>query len=95
MVRRKKTTIFLDAKESTTVLELKKMIEGITKKGPSEQQLYNKDDAGAGYFYIRAEGGGGGWDPVSSYYHLVDQITGKLWYIVDIQLFPENRSLLN
>ena len=60
MVRRKKTTIFLDAKESTTVLELKKMIEGITKKGPSEQQLYNKDDAGAGYFYIRAEGGGGG-----------------------------------
>ena len=57
MVRRKKTTIFLDAKESTTVLELKKMIEGITKKGPSEQQLYNKDDAGAGYFYIRAGGG--------------------------------------
>ena len=50
MVRRKKTTIFLDAKESTTVLELKKMIEGITKKSPSEQQLYNKDEAGAGYF---------------------------------------------
>jgi len=45
MVRRKKTTIFLDAKESTTVLELKKMIEGITKKSPSEQQLYNKEDA--------------------------------------------------
>jgi len=45
MVRRKKTTIFLDAKESTTVLELKKMIEGITKKSPSEQQLYNKDEA--------------------------------------------------
>jgi len=44
MVRRKKTTIFLDAKESTTVLELKKMIEGITKKSPSELQLY-KDDA--------------------------------------------------
>jgi len=44
MVRRKKTTIFLDAKESTTVLELKKMIEGITKKAPSEQQLYNKED---------------------------------------------------
>ena len=56
MVRRKKTTIFLDAKESTTVLELKKMIEGITKKSPSEQQLYNKEDAGAGYFY--SKGGG-------------------------------------
>jgi len=44
MVRRKKTTIFLDAKETTTVLELKKMIEGITKKAPHDQQLYNKDD---------------------------------------------------
>ncbi|XP_023338162.1 elongin-B [Eurytemora carolleeae] len=44
MVRRKKTTIFLDAKETTTVLDLKKMIEGITKKGPSDQQLYSKDD---------------------------------------------------
>ena len=60
MVRRKKTTIFLDAKESTTVLELKKMIEGITKKSPSEQQLYNKEDAGAGYFYIKGEGEPGG-----------------------------------
>jgi len=44
MVRRKKTTIFLDAKETTTVLDLKKMIEGITKKCPADQQLYNKDD---------------------------------------------------
>ena len=56
MVRRKKTTIFLDAKESTTVLELKKMIEGITKKSPSEQQLYKDTDAGAGYFYIKGGG---------------------------------------
>jgi transcription elongation factor B subunit 2 len=45
MVRRKKTTIFLDAKETTTVMELKKMIEGITKKSPADQQLYNKEDA--------------------------------------------------
>jgi len=44
MVRRKKTTIFLDAKETTTVLDLKKMIEGITKKAPADQQLFNKDD---------------------------------------------------
>lgn len=28
MIRRKKTTIFTDAKDTTTVLELKKMIEG-------------------------------------------------------------------
>ena len=46
MIRRKKTTIFLDAKESSTVLDLKKMIEGITKKSPADQQLYNKDDTG-------------------------------------------------
>ena len=46
MVRRKKTTIFLDAKESSTVLDLKKMIEGITKKAPADQQLFNKDDTG-------------------------------------------------
>ena len=64
MVRRKKTTIFLDAKESTTVLELKKMIEGITKKAPSEQQLYNKEDAGAdlnlSLIFIAKEGRGWG-----------------------------------
>ena len=28
-------------------MELKKMIEGITKKSPADQQLYNKEDAGA------------------------------------------------
>ncbi len=28
MVRRKKTTIFLDAKENTSVFEIKKIIEG-------------------------------------------------------------------
>lgn len=43
MVRRKKTTIFLDAKENTTVQELKKMVEGITKVPPENQELY-KDD---------------------------------------------------
>ena len=31
MIRRQKLTLFIDAKESSTVLELKKMIEGITK----------------------------------------------------------------
>ena len=29
-------------------IQLKKMIEGITKKAPSEQQLYNKEDTGMG-----------------------------------------------
>lgn len=37
--------MFLDAKENTTVFELKRMIEGIKKKPPTEQRLYNKDDA--------------------------------------------------
>lgn len=37
-------TIFTDAKDSTTVLELKKMIEGIIKVAPEDQQLFNKDN---------------------------------------------------
>jgi len=40
MIRRKKTTIFMDAKESTTVLELKKMIQGIVKKKPEDMKLF-------------------------------------------------------
>jgi len=43
MVRRKKTSIFLDAKESTTVSELKKMVRGITKRGIEDMKLY-KDE---------------------------------------------------
>ena len=43
MVRRKNVTIFLDARENTTVLEIKKMIAGITKRTPDEQLLI-KDD---------------------------------------------------
>ena len=31
-------------------MELKKMIEGITKKSPADQQLYNKEDAGGNLF---------------------------------------------
>ncbi|GFW18288.1 elongin-B [Trichonephila clavipes] len=45
MVRRKKTTIFLDAKETTTVYDLKKMVEGITKVPPENQELYKDDEA--------------------------------------------------
>lgn len=44
MVRRKKTTIFLDAKENTTVFDLKKMVEGITKVPPENQELYKDDE---------------------------------------------------
>lgn len=36
-------TIFTDAKETTTVLQLKKMIQGITKFAPENQLLFNKD----------------------------------------------------
>lgn len=43
MIRRRKTTTFIDAKESTTVIELKKMLQGITKKPPEDNRLY-KDD---------------------------------------------------
>ncbi|GBO27097.1 hypothetical protein AVEN_11426-1, partial [Araneus ventricosus] len=44
MVRRKKTSILLDAKENTTVHELKKMIAAITKVLPENQQLYKDDE---------------------------------------------------
>ncbi|XP_064549927.1 elongin-B [Drosophila montana] len=44
MIRRHKTTIFTDAKENTSVVELKRMIEGILKVSPSDQRLYNQDN---------------------------------------------------
>ncbi|XP_015782735.1 elongin-B-like [Tetranychus urticae] len=44
MVRRRKTTIFLDCKENTTVLEIKKMIAGITKVDVEDQRLYYNDE---------------------------------------------------
>lgn len=40
MIRRQKTTIFTDAKESTTVYELKRIVEGILKRAPEDQRLY-------------------------------------------------------
>ncbi|XP_014862151.1 PREDICTED: transcription elongation factor B polypeptide 2-like isoform X1 [Poecilia mexicana] len=43
MIRRNKTTIFTDAKESTTVYELKRIVEGILKRPPEDQMLF-KDD---------------------------------------------------
>ncbi|XP_054615557.1 elongin-B isoform X2 [Dunckerocampus dactyliophorus] len=43
MIRRHKTTIFTDAKESTSVYELKRIVEGILKRPPEDQMLY-KDD---------------------------------------------------
>jgi len=44
MVRRQKTTIFLDAKETTTVGQIKLMVEGILKRPPGEQCLYSGQD---------------------------------------------------
>lgn len=43
MIRRKKTTIFTDAKESTPVSDVKKIVEGILKIRPEDQKLF-KDD---------------------------------------------------
>ena len=44
MIRRGKLTLFLDAKENTTVADLKKMIEGITKQPTHHMKLYNRED---------------------------------------------------
>jgi len=40
MVCRKKTTIFLDAKEDSTILDVKKMVAGITKVKPHNLRLF-------------------------------------------------------
>jgi len=45
MIRRQRTTIFLDAKENNTVYELKKMVEGILKVKPEDQMLYKDEEA--------------------------------------------------
>uniref|UniRef100_A0A8C2T0Y2 Ubiquitin-like domain-containing protein n=1 Tax=Coturnix japonica TaxID=93934 RepID=A0A8C2T0Y2_COTJA len=47
MIRRHKTTIFTDAKESSTVLELKRIVEGILKRPPEEQRLYKVGPMGS------------------------------------------------
>lgn len=39
MVRRDKTTIFLDTKENATVADVKKMLAGIIKRPPEDQKL--------------------------------------------------------
>jgi transcription elongation factor B subunit 2 len=43
MMRRKKVSYFIDAKETTTVVELKKMLRGITKQ-PIEDMKFYRDD---------------------------------------------------
>uniref|UniRef100_A0A4X2KXN4 Ubiquitin-like domain-containing protein n=1 Tax=Vombatus ursinus TaxID=29139 RepID=A0A4X2KXN4_VOMUR len=43
MIRRRKTKIFTDRKESSTVFELKSIVEGILKRPPDEQWLYQDD----------------------------------------------------
>ena len=39
MIRRQKLTLFIDAKESSTVMEVKKTIEGIIKVPPNHLRL--------------------------------------------------------
>ena len=52
MIRRHKTTIFLDAKENNTVYELKKMIEGILKFKPEDQQLFKDEEVRTLYLQV-------------------------------------------
>ncbi|KAF5396775.1 RNA polymerase II transcription elongation factor [Paragonimus heterotremus] len=42
VIRRKKTTIHLNARETSTIREVKMMIEGILKVPPSDQMLYKQ-----------------------------------------------------
>lgn len=43
MVRRHKTTIFLDTKEDATVADVKKMLSGLIKRSPEDQRLSYQD----------------------------------------------------
>lgn len=42
-MRREKMTLYLDAREDTKVIELKRMIDGICGKPVEEQRLYKLD----------------------------------------------------
>ena len=52
MIRRRKTTIFTDAKESTPLGDVKKIIDGILKVPPENQRLY-KDDTVIFFLYFQ------------------------------------------
>merc|ERR1712048_560715 len=41
-VKRQKQTIFMDAKEETTVENVKKMLQGVTRRSPDEMQVFYK-----------------------------------------------------
>ncbi|XP_076434739.1 elongin-B-like [Babylonia areolata] len=45
MIRRMKTTIFTDAKETTSLIDVKRIVEGITKVPPENQRLFREDQA--------------------------------------------------
>ncbi|VDP27856.1 unnamed protein product [Echinostoma caproni] len=60
VVRRKKTTIHLNAKETISVLEVKRMIEGILKVPPENQMLLKhltemEDDKTLGYYNLNGQ----------------------------------------
>ncbi|NXV55397.1 ELOB protein, partial [Molothrus ater] len=52
MIRRHKTTIFTEAKESSTVLELKRIVQGILHRPPEEQRLYKAGTEGVHFGVI-------------------------------------------
>ena len=62
MVRRKKTSIFLDAKESTTVSELKKMVRGITKRAVEDMKLYKDEQVSAEHVTVSSSVHLFGWE---------------------------------
>ena len=46
MIRRQKMTIFTDAKETTPLMDVKRIIEGIAKIPPDGQRLFRDDQVG-------------------------------------------------
>ena len=44
MIRHQKTTIFAEAKETTPVHDVKKIVEGIMKRQPEDVRLYKEKE---------------------------------------------------
>lgn len=96
MVRRHKTTIFLDTRENATVADVKKMLSGIIKRPPEDQKLsYEKqilDDREElrHYFHGRAQ------SPATLGLILRDPATGDFeqLHIVDYSQPPELPSAM-
>ena len=53
MIRRGKVTIFTDAKETTPLMDVKRIVEGISKIPPENQRLFREEQVGLLTHFLR------------------------------------------